>query len=815
MARRLLSSAGAVVYALALFGAIGVREVRGMDNKIPATTIADRNAETPVATGQIAGIVSDTFGAVIAGAKVKVLNPSTGLKKNQVTDQQGHFVFTTLPPGRYQVTIAARGFDSGLIPSLDVQAGREVSASLTLKVATLATSVEVKEQEGSTLAATSKEIDAKDQGHSRNTAEIVAQAPGVSLRTNGELASVPMLHGMGDERTKIVVDGMTVSSSCPNHMNPPLSYTAPVEGSQIKVFAGIAPVSLGGDSTGGTISVESPLPVFAEAGGGLREEGNATGFYRSNGNNYGSSVREWIAGQNLGIGYSGFWGRSDDYTDGSGHKITSTYSQSTDHVATLAARLAGNLFVLQAGLHHTPYEGFVNAQMDMVRNYADSLNLRYRRAIGKGTLDANVFWQNSFHEMNIGDDKSNFPMPMSMPMDTHGKDLGYTARYEVPLSARHLLRVGSELHRFVLNDRWPPVDGSAPYMAPNYFVNINNGHRLRLGSYVETFSKWSSRWSTLLGIRNDTVWTNAGQVQGYSDMYSTDAAALNAAKRARNDANIDLTALARYDANASTSFEFGYARKSRAPNLYERYAWSTNWMASGMIGWFGDGNYYVGNVALKPEVAHTISGTLTVHGHGAKSWEVKLTPYFTHVEDYIDVNTLATTTYGMSTFAQLQFANHSARIYGGDLSGRMTLWKSDRFGQGQFSGVGSWVHGTRIDTGAGLYQMMPLNARLSFDEELKGVNAGFGVEAVDRKSRVDPNRLEQVTPGYTLFSVHAGYRRRFLQGNVNIANLFNRTYELPLGGVNFDDYMASGWMSKIQPLTGRGRSVSVSLTANF
>ena len=39
--------------------------------------------------------------------------------------------------------------------------------------------------------------------------------------------------------------------------------------------------------------------------------------------------------------------------------------------------------------------------------------------------------------------------------------------------------------------------------------------------------------------------------------------------------------------------------------------------------------------------------------------------------------------------------------------------------------------------------------------------------------------------------------------------------ELPLGGVNFDDFMASGWMSAIKPLTGRGRAVSFSLTARF
>jgi hypothetical protein len=60
----------------------------------------------------------------------------------------------------------------------------------------------------------------------------------------------------------------------------------------------------------------------------------------------------------FGIGYTGSWATNDDYTDGSGHKVTSTYAQSTDHTVTLAAQGAGNLLVLQGGLHHTPYEGF-------------------------------------------------------------------------------------------------------------------------------------------------------------------------------------------------------------------------------------------------------------------------------------------------------------------------------------------------------------------------------------------------------------------------------------------------------------------------
>jgi iron complex outermembrane receptor protein len=353
-------------------------------------------------------------------------------------------------------------------------------------------------------------------------------------------------------------------------------------------------------------------------------------------------------------------------------------------------------------------------------------------------------------------------------------------------------------------------------MGPDTFVSINDGRRIRLGTFAEVASNWNPKWITLLGLRNDTVWSNAGPVQGYSSMmYGADADVFNLLNRAKADVNFDLTGTVRNEPNLHSTYEFGYARKTRSPNLYERYAWSTNMMASGMIGWFGDGNYYVGNVALKPETANTVSGTASWHGGTTTPWAIKLTPYMTYIQDYVDVDTLMTTMYGMSTFAQLQFANHNARIYGTDLSGNAVAWNNLTLGQGKITAVAGWLHGERTDTSIGLYQMVPLNLRVNFDEELKGLAVGVGLQAVDRKSNVDSHRFEQKTPGYSLFNVHTGYRRGHLLANAAADNLLNKSYELPLGGVNFDDYMASMWMGQIKPLTGRGRSISFSLTAQF
>jgi len=519
------------------------------------------SAPPPTATGRIAGVVKDPLGAVVPGAKVEVKNLASDFTRTATTNPEGSFAFDGLAVGHYQTTIVVSGFEIVIVRDIAVLADRETVLDIALRIPPLKTDIEVNAPETETSAAIRPQPD--EVARSRNTAELFENAPGVSLRENGQLASVPLLHGMGDERARLVVNGMTVSSACANHMNPPLSYVAPSQAAEIVVMAGITPVSMGGDSIGGTIAVESRQPVFAKAGERLHQETAATGFYRSNGQNYGGSITEWISGRNLAMGYVGSWTTNSDYTDGSGHKVTSTYAQSTDHAVTLATQGARNFLGVEGSLHHVPYQGFPNAQMDMVRNVAESLNLHFRRSYEGGALDARVFWQNTWHSMNIGHDKSTFPMPMNMPMNTHGRDLGYTVKLDLPLSALQTLRAGNELHRFVLDDRWPAVAGAAPYMGPDTFVSIDNGRRLRVGSFAELASKWSSQWTTLFGLRNDTVWTNAGPVQGYSSMYSADAAAFNALNRAIRDVNFDATATLRFEPNAAGSYELGYARKTR------------------------------------------------------------------------------------------------------------------------------------------------------------------------------------------------------------------------------------------------------------
>ncbi len=557
-------------------------------------------------------------------------------------------------------------------------------------------------------------------------------------------------------------------------------------------------------------------------------------YGRSNGNGIATSGTASAATSNFNVTYTGAWSRSDNYKDGNGDEVKSSLYQAQNHMLSLAARKNGDLFVLDAGVQHIPYQGFVNQYMDMTDNTAWFVNGRYAGEFGWGKLDVRAFYQNTQHEMNFLKDKGGSATG-GMPMLTDGTNAGYSVKAEIPLNRRDTIRVGNEFHAFMLDDWWPPVAGK-PGMCCETFWNINGGERDQLGTFLEWEAKWSQQWTTLLGGRNDVVWMDTGNVKGYNTWqgsmprnYIYDANAFNAKDHQRTDVNFDVTALTRYEPNSKTTLEAGYAMKTRSPNLYERYAWSSSMMGLKMNGWFGDGNGYIGNLDLKPETAHTFSVTAGWHDSARKEWELKVTPYYTHVVDYVDVNrcyfpTNPNSNAGMNatcgaanrtktnSFVYLQFANHDAEIFGADVSARMPLGYSRTFGRFGLAGILGVVHGTNLDTGDNLYRMMPINAKLTLDHKLGNWSNAVELQLVGDKDDVQQARNEVPTPGYALVNLRSSYQWGQFRLDAGVENVFDKQYYSPMGGAYLGDTAHRAWG---QEVPGMGRSFYAGLTVKF
>ncbi|MBI3432628.1 MAG: TonB-dependent receptor [Hydrogenophilales bacterium] len=668
-----------------------------------------------------------------------------------------------------------------------------------------------------------------------DTATLLRGVPGVSVYGAGGVSSLPAIHGLADDRLRIKVDGMDLIAACPNHMNPALSYLDPTRVDRIKVYAGIAPVSVGGDSIGGTLIVESAAPQFAKAGEGVLTQGEVGAFYRSNGNAMGTNLSATVAGENLSLTYTGSTAQSDNYTAGDNFKTTtatgrightlplgevgSTAYKATNQALDVALHNENHLFDLKLGHQHIPYENFPNQRMDMTDNTSDQVNLGYTGQYRWGVLKARAYHERTRHEMDFGDDKQ-FEYPNNahgMPMNTEGKTTGASVNAEILLSARDTLRVGGEYQAYRLDDWWPPSGTGG--MSPGTFWNVNNGQRDRYALFGEWQAKLNPQWTSLLGLRHETVKMDTGDVHGYNTSSGptlTDATTFNALSHSKTDHNWDLTALARYIPDATQTYEVGVAQKTRSPNLYERYTWSTWTMAAVMNNFVGDGNGYVGDVSLKPEVAHTLSLAADWHDAGQKTWAVRVAPYITHVRDYIDAKCLAASCPD-GQFNVLRYVNLSARLYGVDLSGHVLAARTPAYGDFIVSGIVNVTRGENRDTGDTLYNIMPLNAKLALTQKRGRLTNTLEAQFVAAKTRLSDVRNEIATSGYGLFNLRSSYQWKQVRLDVGIDNVFDKGYALPLAGA----FVGQGTTMSINGIPwgiavpGPGRSLHAGLNYRF
>lgn len=668
-----------------------------------------------------------------------------------------------------------------------------------------------------------KKIDAQSILGATDSAAILSAVPGVNLQTGGGISSLPIIHGMNDDRNSTLVDGMPLTSACPNHMNPAMSYIAPGNAGHVSVISGISPVSAGGDSIGGSITIDPAAPMFGTAADKVDVHGSAGTYVRSNGGQIGVNGDIAAATNQYSVGYNGSWTRAGNYRDGDGDGIRASKFENQSHNATLAARNDDAQVTVRAGHQMTPFEGFANQRMDLLGNTSNYLNSGFSGSYGWGNLDAKAYWQNAQHYMNfLRNDRNISASTAGMPMNTNGTDAGYSLKGEIPLSKDDILRIGNELHIYRLSDWWPPTSGTAGgMMSPNTFWNINHGKRDVLGTYGELEKSWTPQMTSVFGLRNDTVWMNTGNVQGYSNNatanYARDSAAFNAQDHHKTDVNFSLTATTRYEASTTSAYELGLARKTESPNLYERYAWSTGTMAASMTNWLGNGTYYVGNVNLRPETAYTTSVSGDWHDAAKADWDVKVTPYYTYVQDYIGVNKISPSgTITVAGINEVQFANHDAQMFGFDLSGKKSLIKEASYGNLDLGGTVGLVKGMQVNNGNSLYHMQPLNADISLTHTWGGLTNVLEARLVDDKSVTNPLQNEGVTPGFAILNWRTSYQLETITFAVGIDNILDKQYYDPNGGAYLSGWRASGSSnSGVGNLPAPGRSYNAGVTVKF
>jgi hypothetical protein len=93
--------------------------------------------------GSLEGTVSDPTGAKVAAARVLLRNSSGATIAETTTDAAGHFAFSKIPPGNYEIVVEAIGFVQSEASSVTVKAGGAANIPIRLNIAPISDKIDV------------------------------------------------------------------------------------------------------------------------------------------------------------------------------------------------------------------------------------------------------------------------------------------------------------------------------------------------------------------------------------------------------------------------------------------------------------------------------------------------------------------------------------------------------------------------------------------------------------------------------------------------------------------------------------------------
>ncbi len=622
-----------------------------------------------------------------------------------------------------------------------------------------------------------------------DSAKLLKKIPGANVNSNGAVTGIAQYRGMYGDRVNILMDGIKISSGGPNAMDTPISYIPRAQLESLEVIRGIAPVSSGNETIGGTMRATSTQSTFTE-NEKFEFHGQASAGAQSVNSGYDVSTLMSMANKNHRMHVSASRQDSDDYAFANGDVTPSEYDRNSYELG-YGYQIEDHEFGLEYVRNDTNESGTPALPMDIIFIDADIARGTYKGNWNQVAIESKVYWSQIDHKM------SNFELRLP-PLTGGGAGPGTMQRFSLAGSedfgygidasmafAGGKLKLGTDAH---LADH--DADIFNPTSATFLVKNYNDIERDVFGFFAEWQRELTSTWELELGLRYTHVSMDAGNVfvTGFAGGMATNAnalaAAFNGSELSQLDNNIDAVIKLTHSLRKDTNIEIGFARKMRSPSYQERYLWLPLQSTGGLA----DGNNYIGDINLDPEVSYQFE--LGLDWRNARAYFAPRT-FYHHVDDYIQgvdaSNATAIAFHNMATAMTgssaklLQFANIDARLYGVDTDFGYHLndfWRVD--------GAISYVKGERRDNGDNLYRISPVNARLGLTRDKNNLSTTIEIAAYLEKDDVSGVTNELATNGYTLLNIYGHYETPVSGFTLmaGVDNLLDKNYAPHLGGVN-------------------------------
>ncbi len=629
-----------------------------------------------------------------------------------------------------------------------------------------------------------------------DTAQLLRMMPGANLNKNGELTGIAQYRGMYGDRINISINGSSISSAGPNAMDAPLHYAPVAILESLTVHRGIAPVSSGQETIGGSMEAKTHSGNFTNSRDFSLAGRVYSGLQSINTGNVASA--SLALANDTHLFSTSFMTETADDAGFAGGEITPSAYERERLDLRYGYRAHRQEFNVSVAVNQTGDAGTPALPMDIRSIDSNHIDFDYRREGGAFNIVSSLsinsieHWMTNFHLRRPPLDNMMTTGAMRYRQTFASSDnASFSLQLEQPLE--------NGLRRFGIDGHWSEHDAdiSNPNAMMFAITNFSGVERNIVGVFLEQEMSIGDKVGLEAGLRLNQVSMDAGNVSanlnpmgmtmGMPVMMNNMAAMLanrfNSQQLAQDDTNADWFARLSVETSASTTWYLGAARKMRAPSYQERYLWLPLEASGGLA----DGITYIGNVALDSETSHELEAGFDYNRPGFAFYP---RVFYKNVDDYIQGTPATDPTsiqfammmvnMGMGSGAPLQFNNVDAKLYGLDLESRYQI--SERLG---LQANLSMVRGERRDIDDNLYRIAPDNFLLALNW-----NAGKWAASLENityagQDRISVTNRELATGGYSLLNLNTRfYPQENLEIGLGINNMLDRKYRDHLAGYN-------------------------------
>jgi hypothetical protein len=162
-------------------------------------------------SSSLRGIVSDPQGRPVAGATIELINEEKNISRTQSTDEDGAYLFTSIPPGTYRMEIQAKGFKKASIREVNALVDTPSNVDHQLEVGDISETVTV--TGGGEQALNTSDATIGNTFESRRIAELPLNARNVVglLSLQPGVTRAGAVNGGRSDQANITLDGVDVN----------------------------------------------------------------------------------------------------------------------------------------------------------------------------------------------------------------------------------------------------------------------------------------------------------------------------------------------------------------------------------------------------------------------------------------------------------------------------------------------------------------------------------------------------------------------------------------------------------------------------